>query len=66
MVYVVKGEEVGVEGLKKKGKGLMDVDKSMAITGGGEGVIRGLNGNGKNTIKELMWNFTTSYVAQNP
>ena len=39
-----------VEGLSRKEKGLMDTDNSVAIAGGEEGV-RGLNGNGKNTIK---------------
>ena len=39
----------GVEGLSKKEKGLVDMDKSM-VTVGGMG-IRELNGNGKNTIK---------------
>ena len=36
-------------GIKQKEKGLMDMDNSVVIAGG-EG-IRGLNGNGKNTIK---------------
>ena len=40
----------GVEGLSKEEKGLMDMDKSVVIAGG-DGVRRGLNGNGKNTIK---------------
>ena len=39
-----------MKGLSKKEKGLMDVDNSVA-TAGGEGDIRGLNGNGKNTIR---------------
>ena len=38
-----------MEGLSKKERGLMDMDNSVAIVGGGG--IRGLNGNGKNTIK---------------
>ena len=38
-----------MEGLGKKGKGLLDMDNSVVIDGGGG--IRGLNGNGKNTIK---------------
>ena len=39
-------------GLSKKGKGLMDMDNSVVIAGGGgEGSIRGLKGNGKNTLK---------------
>ena len=37
-----------MEGLSKNEKGLMDMDNSVVIAGGG---IRGLNGNGKNTIK---------------
>ena len=40
-----------MEGLRKKGKGLMDVESSMVILGGGG--IRALNGNGKNTITKL-------------
>ena len=41
----------GVEGLsQKKKKGPLDIDNSIVITGGEEH-IRGLNGNGKNTIK---------------
>ena len=43
-----------MEGLSKKEKGLMDVDNSVVIAGG-EGGIRGLNGNGKNTIKNEMY-----------
>ena len=39
----------GVEGLSKKQKGLMDMDNSVVIAGGGG--IRGLKGNRKNTIK---------------
>ena len=40
-----------MEGLSKKGKGLMDMDHSVVIAGGRWLVIRGLNGNGKkNTI----------------
>ena len=38
----------GVEKLWKKGKGLMDVENSVVIAGGG--VVWGLNDNGKNTI----------------
>ena len=38
-----------MEGLGKKEKGLMDTDISVVIAV--RGVIRGLNGNGKNTIK---------------
>ena len=44
------GDVGGVEGLSKEEKGLMDMDKSVVIAGG-DGVRRGLNGNGKNTIK---------------
>ena len=43
-----------MEGLSKKEKGLMDVDNSVVIAGG-EGGIRGLNVNGKNTIKNEMY-----------
>ena len=39
-----------MEGLGKKEKELMDMVNSVVITGGVWG-IRGLNGNGKNTIK---------------
>ena len=45
-----------MEGLSKKEKGLMDMDNSVvtAVRGGdccGRGLlVRGLNGNGKNTI----------------
>ena len=35
-----------MEGLSKKEKGLMDMDNSVMTTGG-EGGMRGLNGNGK-------------------
>ena len=38
-----------MEGLSKKEKALMDMDNSVVIAGGRG--IRGLNGNGKNTIK---------------
>ena len=38
-----------VEGLSKKEKGLMDIDSSVVIVGGGG--IRGLNGDGQKTIK---------------
>ena len=34
-----------------KEKRLMDMDNSVVIGGGGKKSIRGLNGNGKNTIK---------------
>ena len=40
------GRGEGMLELSKKEKGLMDVDNSV-----GEGSIRGVNGNGKNTIK---------------
>ena len=47
-----EGERVGVEQLSKIARGLMDMDTSVVIAGGaGKGSIRGLNGNGKNTIK---------------
>ena len=39
-----------MEGLSKKGKGFMDMENSVVIAGG-RGDIRGLNDNGKNTIK---------------
>ena len=39
-----------MEELSKKNKELMDMDNSVVIAGG-EGDIRGLNGNEKNTIK---------------
>ena len=39
----------GREGRSKKEKGLMDMDHSVVIAG--EGGIRGLNDNRKNTIK---------------
>ena len=38
-----------MEGLNKEEKGLRDMDNSVVIAGGG--CIRGLNGNGENTIK---------------
>ena len=41
-----------VEGWSKKEKRLMDRDNSVVIAGGAGG-IRGLNSNGKNTIKIL-------------
>ena len=41
------GEGRGVEGLSKKEKGLMDMDSSVVM----KGIIGGLNGNGKNTMK---------------
>ena len=40
-----------MEGLSKKEKGLMDMDNSVGIVGGGG--LRGLNGNGKNSIKKF-------------
>ena len=43
-------EKLGVDGLIKKEKGLMDLDNSVVIVGWGAGGIRILNGNGKNTI----------------
>ena len=36
-----------MEGLSKKEKGLVGMDDSVVMAGGGEGGIRGLNGNGK-------------------
>ena len=41
-------------GVKQKGKGLTDTDNSAVIAG--EGDTRGLNGNGKNTIKIKLKN----------
>ena len=43
-----EGEWLGVEGSSKKEKGLMDMDNSVEIAGGGG--ERWINGNGKNTI----------------
>ena len=40
-----------MEGLSKKKKGLIDMDSSVVIVARGGG-IRGLNENGKNTIKK--------------
>ena len=45
-------KRVGVKGMSKKEKGLMDMDKSMVIVGGRVGSLEGLNGNGENTIKK--------------
>ena len=42
-------------GLSKKEKGFMDMDNSVVIVGEEEG-LRGLNGNGKNTIKKFFLN----------
>ena len=42
--------KLGVEGLSKKKKGLMDMD-NMVVIAVGEGGIRGLGSNEKNTIK---------------
>ena len=39
-----------MEGSSKKEEGLMDMDHSVVIAGG-MGGRRGVNGNGKNTIK---------------
>ena len=44
-----EGGGLGVEGLSKKEKALMDMDNRVGIAGGGG--IRGPNGNGNNTIK---------------
>ena len=38
-------------GLSKKVKGLMDMDSSVVIAGGG--AIRGINGNGKKYFKKI-------------
>ena len=43
------GGRPGVEGLSTEEKGLMDMDKTAVIAGGG--VWRGLNGHGKSTEK---------------
>ena len=43
-----------MEGLGQKEKGLMDMDNSVVIGGGGGEVIRGLNGHGKNAIKFFL------------
>ena len=51
-ITVIVGGGKGVGGLSKKEKGLMNMDYSVVIVGGKEG-IRVLNGNGKNTIKYL-------------
>ena len=51
-----------MEGLSRKEKGLMDTDNSVAIAGGEEGV-RGLNGNGKNTIKIFFFFFKERRVG---
>ena len=48
------GGKLGVEGSSEKAKGLMDMDNSTVIVGGGG--VRGLNGKGKNTIKTLFIN----------
>ena len=51
---------MGVEfrggGIEQKGKGLMDVDCSVVVTGGWGG-IRGLNAHGKNIIKIKLKKF---------
>ena len=44
--------------MNKKEKGLMDLDNSVVIAGG-EGGIRGLNSNGKNTMKITFLKKTT-------
>ena len=43
-------ERLGGGGLSRKGKGLVDRDKSVVIAERGGG-MRGLNGNGKNILK---------------
>ena len=47
-----KGRRLGVEGSSEREKGLMDMDNQVVIAGG-EGCLRGLNGNGKNMIKKF-------------
>ena len=42
-----------MEGLSKKKKGLTDTDDSVVVARGGG--IKGLNGNGKNTIKNSLY-----------
>ena len=44
----IGGGDSGVEGLNKKGDGLMDTDNSVVITV--ERGLQGVYGNGKNTI----------------
>ena len=39
-----------MEGLRKKEKVFMDMDNTVVIVGQGKGT-RGINGNGKNTMK---------------
>ena len=45
------------DGLNKKEKGLMDMNSE--VIAGGEGSIRGLNGNGKNVVKIKLKNNMT-------
>ena len=49
------GGRLGVEGVSKKGQGRMNMDTSevIAVSWEKDG-IRGLNGNGKNTIKKSI------------
>ena len=51
-----------MEGLSKKEKGLMDMDNSVEIAGGGG--ERWINGNGKNTIKKEQKERRSSYPLQ--
>ena len=55
------GALVGVEGLSKKEEGLRDMDNRV-VTAGRQGGIKGLNGNGKNIIKEFVTNKTREGV----
>ena len=43
-----------MKGWSKKEKGLMDKGNSVEISGRGGGYKRGLNGNGKNTMKKKL------------
>ena len=53
-----------MEGLNKKEKGLMDMDNSVGIAGR-RGVIRGQNGNGKNTVNIILKILTMSLKTIN-
>ena len=44
------GRRLGDGGTEQRGKGLTDMGNNVVIAGGREG-IRGLIGNGKNTVK---------------
>ena len=50
-----------MEGLSKKGKGLMDMDNIVVIAAGGD--IRSLNGNGKSTIKTRLKIYKCHYIT---